>query len=92
MGWETILPFIKPLEPYIDPKVSDILVNGVEQVFIEKNGKLQRVAAPMTEKMLERAVVDIARSVGDDVSSQQPLLDARLPNSSRVAAVIPRVP
>jgi pilus assembly protein CpaF len=87
--WETILPFIKPLEPFIlDPGVSDILVNGHEQVFIEKNGQLQRVNVSLTERMLDQAVVHIARSVGDDINVDKPLLDARLPDGSRVAAVI----
>lgn len=90
MGWETIIPFIKELEPFIlDPGISDILVNGPHQVFVEKNGRLQRVEVSLTEKGLERAIVNVARSVGDDISSEKPLLDARLPDGSRIAAVLP---
>jgi pilus assembly protein CpaF len=89
-GWETILPFINPLEPYIlDPDVSEIMVNGATQVFIEKNGQLCPVQVALTEKMLERALVNIARSIGDDISTEKPLLDARLPDGSRIAAVLP---
>ena len=89
MSWETIIPFLRPLEPFIlDPEVSDILVNGPDQVFIEKYGQLQHVNVSLTERMLDQAVVHIARSVGDDINVDKPLLDARLPDGSRVAAVI----
>jgi pilus assembly protein CpaF len=89
-GWETILPFIKPLEPYIlDPDISEIMVNGADQVFIEKNGRLYPIHVPLSEKMLERALVNIARSIGEDISTEKPLLDARLPDGSRIAAVLP---
>jgi len=88
--WETIIPFIKPIEHLIlDPEISEIMINGADQVFIEKNGLLQRVPITLSEKMLERAVVHIARSVGDDISPEKPLLDARLPDGSRFAAVFP---
>src|SRR5213078_3773641 len=52
-------------------------------------GESVRVDASLTERMLERAIVHIARSVGDDISPEKPLLDARLPDGSRVAAVFP---
>jgi pilus assembly protein CpaF len=91
MSWDVIIPFLRPLEPLLrDPEISDILVNGSERVFIERAGVL--VEAPgfcVGEKSLQVAVRNIARTLGDDVGPDQPLLDARLPDGSRVAAVLP---
>src|SRR3989442_2078108 len=90
MTWNIILPFLRPLEPLLlDPEVSDILVNGATRVFIERSGELEEVAGlALTEKSLQVAVRNIARALGDDISPEQPLLDSRLPDCSRVAAVL----
>src|SRR5262249_35553364 len=90
MSWEIIRPFLRPIEPLLlDPEVSDILVNGDSRVFIERAGELEEVAGvTLTEKSLQVAVRNIARALGDDVAPEQPLLDARLPDGSRVAAVL----
>src|SRR5690348_8642512 len=91
MSWDVIIPFLRPLEPLLrDPEISDILVNGAERVFIEKAGLLQEAPGfAVGEKSLQVAVRNIARTLGDEVSPEQPLLDARLPDGSRVAAVLP---
>jgi pilus assembly protein CpaF len=91
MAWDVIIPFLRPIEPYLrDADVSDILVNGSRGVFVEKDGRLQRIAGvSVSEKALQVAVRNIARVLGDDISEEQPLLDARLPDGSRVAAVFP---
>jgi pilus assembly protein CpaF len=90
-GFELILPFLRPIEPLIlDPEISEIMVNGPERVFMERDGFLK--AAPdvrLTEKGLLIAVKNIARRLGDDISEAKPILDSRLPDGSRVAAVIP---
>src|SRR5260370_20903753 len=90
-GFELILPFLRPIEHLIlDPDISEILVNGPEHVFIEKAGYLQAVpGVKLTPESLIVAVKNIARRLGDDISEAQPILDARLPEGSRVAAVIP---
>ena len=90
MSWELILPFLRPIEPLLlDPDISDILVNGAASVFIEKQGRLQAMPEiAMSERFLQVAVRNIARVLGDDVSPDKPLLDARLPDGSRVAAVL----
>src|SRR5581483_2955243 len=90
-GWEVIIPFLRPIEPLIrDPEISDILVNGPASVFVEKDGQMHQVGGIMIpEKSLQVAVRNIARILGDDVSEDQPLLDARLPDGSRLAAVFP---
>jgi pilus assembly protein CpaF len=91
MGWEVITPFLRPIEPLLeDPEITDILVNGVNGVFIEKDGQMQEAPnAGLTEKSLHVAVRNIARILGDEISPEKPLLDARLPDGSRVAAVLP---
>jgi pilus assembly protein CpaF len=91
MSWEVILPFLRPIEGLIqDPEVSDILVNGSGQVFAEKFGQLQEIhGVTISEKSLRVAVRHIARALDDDISEEKPLLDARLPDGSRVTAVFP---
>jgi pilus assembly protein CpaF len=91
MSFDLIIPFVRPIAGFLeDPEISEILLNGAGHVFIERNGALEEVAAPgLSEKSLQVAVRNIARLLGDDISPEQPLLDARLPNGDRVAAVIP---
>lgn len=91
MSWETIIPFLRPLEPLLlDPEISDIMVNGSSCVFIEKYGVLKAVpGVAISEKSLQVAVRHIARSLGNEINEENPLLDARLPDGSRVAAVFP---
>jgi pilus assembly protein CpaF len=90
-GFETILPFLKPIEHLIlDESISEVMVNGGAHVFFEKNGFLQ--PAPdlsIGDRALMVAVKNIARRLGSDISEAQPILDSRLPDGSRVAAVIP---
>ena len=91
LGFETILPFLRPIEHLIrDDSISEIMVNGSTHVFIERAGVLQEVPdITLSEKSLMVAVKNIARRLGDDISEQKPILDSRLPDGSRVAAVIP---
>src|ERR1700723_1144765 len=90
-GFETILPFLRPIEHLIlDNTISEVMVNGADRVFIERNGFLQRVPGiVLGERSLTVAVKNIARRLGDDISESKPILDSRLPDGSRVAAVIP---
>ena len=90
-GFETILPFLKPIEHLIlDDAISEVMVNGADHVFIEKDGFLQEVkGVSLGDKALMVAVKNIARRLGNDISGAKPILDSRLPDGSRVAAVIP---
>jgi len=90
-GFELILPFLRPIQHLIlDPDISEIMVNGPERIFIEKAGYLQAVPeVKLTHESLIVAVKNIARRLGDDISEAKPILDSRLPDGSRVAAVIP---
>jgi pilus assembly protein CpaF len=90
-GFELILPFLRPIQHLIlDPDISEITVNGPERIFIEKAGYLEAVpGVKLTPESLIVAVKNIARRLGDDISEAKPILDSRLPDGSRVAAVIP---
>jgi pilus assembly protein CpaF len=90
-GFELILPFLRPIQHLIlDPDISEIMVNGPERIFIEKAGYLQAVPdVKLTPESLIVAVKNIARRLGDDISEAKPILDSRLPDGSRVAAVLP---
>src|SRR5579859_3618985 len=90
-GFEMILPFLKPIEHLIlDDSISEVMVNGHHRVFVEKAGFVEEVRGlSMCEKSLMVAVKNIARRLGDDISESNPILDSRLPDGSRVAAVIP---
>jgi pilus assembly protein CpaF len=90
-GFETILPFLKPIEHLIlDDSISEVMVNGPDHIFIEKAGFVEPVqGVSLGEKSLMVAIKNIARRLGDDISESKPILDSRLPDGSRVAAVIP---
>jgi pilus assembly protein CpaF len=90
-GFETILPFLKPIEHLIlNDAISEVMVNGPDSIFIEKDGFVEAVQGiSLGEKSLMVAVKNIARRLGDDISESKPILDSRLPDGSRVAAVIP---
>lgn len=90
-GFETILPFLKPIEHLIvDDSISEVMVNGGDCVFFEKNGFLELAhGISIGDRALMVAVKNIARRLGNDISEASPILDSRLPDGSRVAAVIP---
>jgi len=78
------------LEHLNDPGVSEILINAFNEIFVERKGKLERVTASFAdEDTLRAALNSIAQSVGRRVDHENPRLDARLPDGSRIAAVIP---
>ena len=80
-----------PLEPLLhDPSISDILVNGFDQVFVERRGKLERSSVRFTDNAhLLKIIEKIATGVGRRVDESSPMVDARLPDGSRVNAIIP---
>lgn len=82
-----------------DPSVSEILINGPTQIFIERKGKLELTSATFPdEDSLQAAINTIAQSVGRRINYDEPRLDARLPiiegspaSGSRIAAVVPPI-
>lgn len=82
-----------PLEPLLrDPEITEIMVNRHDVVFIEKDGLLHRTDLRFTnEEHLRRTIDRIVAAVGRRVDESSPMVDARLPDGSRVNAVIPPI-
>ncbi len=80
-----------PLEPFMrDPEVTDILVNGWDSIYVERGGKLYWTGAKFhDEAQLRRTIDKIVGKVGRRVDESSPYVDARLPDGSRVNAIIP---
>jgi pilus assembly protein CpaF len=79
-----------PLEPYLrDPEVSEIMVNGHDQIYVEKAGRIHPTEAVFSdESHLRRTIDKIVARVGRRVDEASPMVDARLPDGSRVNAVV----
>jgi len=88
---DSVAGFLAPVKQYLDdPAVSEILINGPDEVFIERGGKLEKTDAKFRdEQALQSAVRNIAQFVGRKIDERNLILDGRLPNGSRVAAVLP---
>ena len=80
-----------PLEPLLDdPTVSDVLVNGCDSVYVERHGMLERTDVRFDDNAhLMRVIERIVSRVGRRVDESSPMVDARLPDGSRVNAIIP---
>ena len=80
-----------PIEPLMqDPTISDILVNGSKEVYVERHGKLERTRVIFRDDAHLLQVIDrIVSAVGRRVDESSPMVDARLPDGSRVNAIIP---
>jgi pilus assembly protein CpaF len=80
-----------PIEPYLrDPDVSEVMVNGHNSVWLEKSGKLMAADAHFTDEAhLRRTIDKIVSRIGRRVDESSPMVDARLPDGSRVNAVVP---
>jgi len=83
--------FLGPVVPFLrDEEISEVLINGPHEIFVEKHGKLYKTQASFSdEDSLQAAVNSIAQSVGRRINSEEPRLDARLPDGSRIHAVLP---
>jgi pilus assembly protein CpaF len=89
---DRILPFLRPIEDLLrDPQITEVMVNaGGARVFVERNGLIEFVPDRVLEpRNLTVAIKNIARACGDEISEVQPMLDARLEDGSRVAAMFP---
>ncbi|NOU26844.1 MAG: CpaF family protein [Polyangiaceae bacterium] len=88
---ETLLQFLAPIRPYLDdPGVSDIMINGPDQIFVEKKGKLELVPAKFASReALTSALRNAAQFVGKTINEEKPILEGRLPDGSRIEAVLP---
>ncbi len=93
MSYDLILPFfpeeIRGL--LLDPSISDLMINGTTGVYADKDGVVEHIALsiPYTNERLTAAIERIARILGQDLTTQNPILNTRLPDGSRVAVVGP---
>ncbi|WP_235737502.1 CpaF family protein [Nocardioides alcanivorans] len=80
-----------PIQPLLrDEEVSEVMVNGHDQVWVERKGRLEWVDVKFTdESHLRRTIEKIVSRIGRRVDESSPMVDARLPDGSRVNAVIP---
>src|ERR1700685_2014635 len=80
-----------PLEPLLnDPAISDILVNTYKRVYIERNGLLELTSIQFRDDAHLMSIIDrIVSAIGRRVDESSPMVDARLPDGSRVNAIIP---
>ncbi|WP_426244143.1 CpaF family protein [Nocardioides sp. LHG3406-4] len=80
-----------PIEPYLrDPEVSEVMVNGPDSIWLERGGRLVAADANFTDELhLRRTIDKIVSRIGRRVDESSPMVDARLPDGSRVNAVIP---
>ncbi len=83
--------FLSPIREFLeDPTVTEVMVNGCASVYIERKGRLYHTDARfVSEDALLTAIHNVAQYVGREIDADRPVLDARLPDGSRVHAVIP---
>jgi pilus assembly protein CpaF len=91
MSFQLILPFF-PEELrglLLDPSISDLMINGATGVYADRGGVVQHIplSSPYTNERLTAAIERVARILGQDFTSQNPILNTRLPDGSRVAVV-----
>src|SRR3954465_13382435 len=80
-----------PIEPFLrDPDLTEVMVNGPNSIYIERGGRLQKVEGRFSDEAhLRRTIDKIVSRIGRRVAESSPMVDARLPDGSRVNAVIP---
>ena len=80
-----------PLEPLLrDPNLSEVMVNSYQDIYVERSGRLERVSATFADEAhLRRTIDKIVSKIGRRVDETSPMCDARLPDGSRVNAIIP---
>lgn len=93
MSFDLILPFF-PEElraVLLDDSISDLMINGTNGVYADRNGIVEHVplSKPFTNERLQAAVERVGRILGQDLTTQNPILNTRLPDGSRVAVVGP---
>jgi pilus assembly protein CpaF len=88
---ETLLQFFEPIRPFLDDaRVSDIMINGPDQIFVERGGLLELTGARFeSREHLIAALRNAAQFVGKHIDEERPILEGRLPDGSRIEAVLP---
>ena len=88
---ETLLGFLEPVRRFLDDaQVSEIMINGPNQIYIERHGRLELTTARFASmEALTAALRNMAQYVGKHIDADRPILEARLPDGSRVEAILP---
>jgi pilus assembly protein CpaF len=87
---QTIREFLKPVKQFLDdPAVTEVMINGPSEIFIERAGKLTKTDARFTDEELISAIRNIAQFQGVPIGGIHQILEARLPDGSRVEAILP---
>src|SRR3954465_8047443 len=90
---QTVLQFFEPIAQFLaDPAVSEVMINGPDQIYIERRGMLELtgVRFPTRESLLA-ALRNLSQYVGKPVSEEHPILEGRFPDGSRVEALLPPI-
>ena len=90
---QTLLSFLAPIRPFLDdPRVSEVMINGPRNIYIERGGRLERTTAEFpSDDALLAALRNLSQYIGKLVDQDNPILEGRMPDGSRVEAVLPPV-
>lgn len=88
---QTVASLFAPVTPFLEgDEVSEIMINGHDEIYIEKHGRLYLTESKFaSEHVLMSALRNLSQFVGRELNPRQPILEARLPDGSRVEAIIP---
>ena len=88
---DSVATFLSPIIGFLaDDTVSEVMINGPKEIFVERRGLIEKTDAFFRdEQSLMAAVTNIAQFVGRSIDANHPVLDARLPDGSRICAVLP---
>ncbi len=86
----TLLDFFAPIRPYLDDaEVTEVMINGASEIFVERAGRITRTDAAFdSPRELVAALKNLAQYVGRHFGPDRPILEARLPDGSRVEAIM----
>lgn len=90
---ETTLAFFEPIRPFLDdPRVSEVMINGPRRIYIERGGRIELTdAAFASDEALHAALRNLSQYIGKIIDAEHPILEGRMPDGSRIEAVLPPV-
>jgi len=93
MFQESLMEFFAPIAPFLeDPSITEIMINGPGSILVERGGVIERTRARFpTTAALDAALRNLAQYVGRRLDERSPILEGRLPDGSRVQAIVPPV-
>jgi pilus assembly protein CpaF len=93
-NFDLLVPVIRPIQPFLeDDEISEIMINPGNRVFVERQGAMYEVTnqVDFARFDLSFAALTVARLAGENIDETRPLLDARLPDGSRIAIAFPPI-